>query len=364
MKNILRLLIIGACISSCNNNKTTLDNKLTSDNKPKPDAKTEIRKINDLLKQYEEPSQTFKVSADKPTQVTGKQGTIISVNPADLTTENGQPFGKNIEVELKELTNQEQLFRTNAQTTSNRQLLVSGGAYFINITSDGKQLKLKDGKSLSVEFPKITTNKMSLFYGQRDTLGQLNWQKAKQNFESKLKPKAKVVSTKDTIANETDEIEDILEYIKNEDRNPLTKKEKKALKDQEKNIALADKVYKAIELKQFGWINCDRFYDVPNKTNLQYALNDKSFISANVYLVFKDINSVMQSCYLSFKNKKFNSGFQNIPIGAKTELIAFSIRNGKTFIHKSDLTIKANETIQLVLKEFSQDQVDKVFQSN
>lgn len=366
MKNIFGLLLVATiALSSCNNNQTTSDNK-TSDNNLIPDLKTEFAKVNEFLKQYEEPSQIFKVSADKPTKVTGKQGTIISINPADLVTESGQPIGKNIEVELKELTNQEQLLRTNAQTTSNGQLLVSGGAYFINITSDGQQLKLKDGKSLSVEFPKITSNEMSLFYGQRDTLGQLDWLQAEQKFESRPKQEIKtetaLVEESNVVNNE---IDSILDYVEQESKRPLTKEEKKAIEEQKKNSALADKLYKAVELKHFGWINCDRFYDVPNKTNLQYAFtNNESIVSANVYLVFKDINSIMQDGYFSFNDKEFNSGFQNIPIGAKTQLIAISIKDGKTYTYKSDLTIKANEKIQLTLKETNKDQVEKIFQMN
>lgn len=74
MKNILGLLILATVgLTSCNNNQAT------SDNKPTPDAKTEIGKVNDFIKQYEEPSQIFKVTTDKPTQIKGKQGTIISI---------------------------------------------------------------------------------------------------------------------------------------------------------------------------------------------------------------------------------------------------------------------------------------------
>src|SRR6188474_3342105 len=110
---LVLLLLVSFALTSCTHQQAKLD------------AKTEIGKVNEFLKQYEEPSQTFKILADKPAQVTGKQGTIISVNPAYLINENGQPPGKTIEVELKELTNQEQLLRANAQTTSNGQLLVS-----------------------------------------------------------------------------------------------------------------------------------------------------------------------------------------------------------------------------------------------
>lgn len=356
MKTILCLLILTIFgMTSCKNNQAS------SDNRPIPDPKTEIGKVNEFLKQYEEPSQIFKVFTDKPSKVKGKQGTIISINPIDLITEQGQPVGNSIEIELKELTNQEQLLRTNAQTTSNGKLLVSGGAYFINMTSDGQQLKLKDGKSLSVEFPIITKNEMSLFFGIRDTLGQLNWLQSEKKFE--IKPKQKINVPAKTEATFS-EIELLPSNIGHDSNRPLTLEEKKVIEEQKKNSVIADKVYKAVELKQFGWINCDRFYNIPNVTKLQYAFSEKdSIVSANVYLIFKDINSVMKSCYFSFKDKEYNSGFENIPVGAKTQIIAFSIKNGKTYAYKSELTIKVNETVQLTLSETNQDQFDKLLQS-
>lgn len=400
MQNILGLLIIGTFgVVSCNRNQTTSENNSIPVEKTNigninsnVDIRTEIGKINDFLKQFEERSQTFQVSVDeKYAQVKGKQGTIISINPADLIAENGRQIGKTIEVELKELTNQEQLLRASAQTTSNGQMLVSGGAYFINITSNGQQLKLKEGKSLLVEFPKITSNKMSLFYGKRDTLEQLNWQQTKHKFENKAKQsyaRPMPISWKSNIENDqllqkylfqlrdssflsSEEIRRIKMRIK--DRQAFiykinigdTSLTKLVIEEQKKNTAINYELYKAIEVKQLGWINCDRFYDFPNKTNLQYAFSDKdSVVSAYVFLVFKDINSVMQCSYYSFENKKYNSVFQNIPVAAKTQIIAFSIKKNKIYTFKSDLTIKANESIQLTLKETNQSEIGKLLELN
>lgn len=368
MKTILVLLtFVSFGIISCNINQTSPDDKKT----PAPDAKTEIGRVNDLLKQYEEPSQTFKVSAAKPSQVTGKNGTIISINPADLIAVNGTPLGANIEVELKELMNQEQLLKTNAQTTSNGKLLVSGGAYYINMTSDGQPLKLKEGKNLSVQFPKITSKEMSLFYGQRDSLGQLNWQQSEQKFERVIQSRLEDEIETPAPVQASGQINEILGYIDHESKREFTPEEKRLIEEErrlieveeKKNLAVAEKVYKAVELKQFGWINCDRFYDATNVTDLKYVLNEKdSIVSANVYLVFKDINSIMQNSYFSFEGYSYNSGFQNIPVGSKTKLIAFSIKNGKIYSYKSDLTIKPNTTVQLTFKEINQDQVGQLFQ--
>jgi hypothetical protein len=94
--------------------------------------------------------------------------------------------------------------------------------------------------------------------------------------------------------NSTDELNDLLTYIEKEPTTPLTQKEKKAIKEQKENFDFANNLYQSVELKQLGWINCDRFYDVKNRTNLHYAFTSKdSFTCASVYLVFKDMNSLM-----------------------------------------------------------------------
>ncbi|MCL9806567.1 hypothetical protein NAT51_13610 [Flavobacterium amniphilum] len=360
MKYITKLLLTAtlALVSVSCNTKDNNNNQISLNNDAEPDLKTEVGKINNLLKKYEEPSQLFKVASNKPSTVKGKKGTVISINPADLITENGQQPGKTIEVELKELTNQSDLLRTNAQTVSNGKQLVSGGAYFINLTSGGQQLKLKKNKTLSVAFPKLTNKEMQLFYAQRDSLGQLDWQLANQKFENKPKPEAGKPQILDSIV--VNDIDAILDYT--EDASDRTSKQRGDAKPDQNQI-IEDKVYETIQLKQFGWINCDRFYEVENKTNLNFAFNEKDNVDyANVYLVFKDINSVMTEPYFTIKNKKYNSAFIDIPVGAKTQLIAISIKDGKTYSFKSDLIITKNQTINLTLTETNEKQINKLFQ--
>lgn len=367
MKIIIRLfLLVIFGLTSCQKKETPMEHKYL-ENKLQTNVKTELSTLNTILNQYEIPSQLFTIMSDKSTKIVGKNGTSIFVNPSNLVMENGETIGENIEIELKELTNQEQLFRGNAQTTSNGQLLVSGGAYYINLTSDGKQLRLKEGKSLTVMFPKFTSNEMQLFYGERDTLGQMNWEKTDQTFENITNQKVAFIEQAIQVSpsSSTNEIDSLIAYIELDSTKPLTKEEKKMIEVQKKNFDLADKFYKAVELKKFGWINCDRFYDIANKTNLHYVFNKKdSIVSANVYLLFSDINSMMTDYYYEFQNKRFYSGFQNIPYGAKTKLIAFSVKNGKTQTYQSELIIKTNETIELTLQETNQDDIEKLFQLN
>jgi hypothetical protein len=296
--------------------------------KPKLGIKAEIGKLNDLLEKYEEPSQLYLISSDSIVKVIGKKGTVININPSDLITEAGQQIVDSIEVELKELTDQRQMFKTNTQTVSNGKLLVSGGAYFINIKSNGQQVRLKPDRTLKVEFPKLVENKMTLFYGQRDSLGQLNWDSVPKTFEKK----PKLVSVRCTICGD-----------KNCSFSRMASPEE---------AELADKLYAEIELSNLGWINCDRFLENENNTDLTVNFSPSEKINtANIYLIFEDINSVVQLYYIDDNVKRNNNVFRNIPEGANVRLVAYTLKENRIFTYSSNMIIKENETLTLAMKE-------------
>jgi len=194
-KLIGTFLVAVLAITGCNNNEPKTE---SAENKQEqPDPKQEFVKLNKFLKKFDEPPQLFKAPADKPIKVKGRQGTIIHINPADLETESGQTVGKEIVIELKELSNRQQLVRANAQTISDGGALISGGAYYINATADDQQLRLKAGKTYAVEFPKMLDDEMELYYGQRDSSGKMNWKLAEQKLKT-IKPKKE--GTKEYIA--------------------------------------------------------------------------------------------------------------------------------------------------------------------
>lgn len=121
-------------------------------------------------------TQHFRVSHKTKTVITGKQGLRITIIPGKLQTYDGKPAKEDIEVSLIELTSSMDLFRCNAPTVSNGKLLESGGSYYIGMSSDGEELKLKDGENLMVDLPAVTQTGMQLFYGNRDLNGEMNWE--------------------------------------------------------------------------------------------------------------------------------------------------------------------------------------------
>lgn len=321
----------------------------TPEKKEASSLKTEAKKFCDFFKTYEEPSQFYTVPASHTGEVSGKAGTIISINPDDLQTLKNQPVTKAVEVELKELTKQDQLLRSNAQTVCDGKQLVSGGAYFINLKSDGEALKLKPGKSLSVKFPQLTDAPMALFAGYRDSLGQMQWQTRKQKFI----PSSAQQAWRDTRNTMIQYDGDILEI------DTLPKRNAKKVTEQEKKRTEAyQKVYAAMEIQALGWVNCDRFYNVPDKTTLSInVVSPKSTSFASIYLVFEEMNSIMQTHFGATVNGVSNPGFENIPVGAKVKLVAFSLKDDKMLVHSSRLTVKKDETISLALKETSDEEL-------
>lgn len=341
---------------SCDNSVPTTENSENSENNNSENEKTEIAKLNKALKKYEEPLQLFKIATDKPSVITGQKGTKISINPNDLITESGKPIGKNIEVELVEIMNQGALLRTNTQTVSDGNLIVSGGAYYIGMTSNDEQLKLKQGKALSVQFPKISDIEMELFYGQRNEFDQMNWKVTTESFKTTEQVKPQKVPVKAERKDQKSEIDAIFDYVESGDTT-TTKEERVLIAKRQKNEKLEQKLYDAIGIEKFGWINCDRFLIEKNIANLYVNFKPQDSIKfASVFLIFKDINSVVQEHYYS--NKLIT--FENLPSGYKVQLIAYSIKDEKVFAYTTDLTIVGEQKLTINLEEISEKEFRKL----
>ena len=355
MKKLIGPFIVATlALTSCSNQKTKNESE---DFKQQVDPKQEFAKLNEFLRKFDEPSQIFKAPTDKLIKVKGKQGTIIHINPTDLETESGQQIGKEVTIELKELTNQQKLLRANSQTVSDGQLLVSGGAYYINAISEGKKVKLKEGKTYFVEFSQLSKDEMTLYYGQRDSSNKMNWKQAEQRFEIS---KSKMDSPKEyeaVIVNGRGKFSDTSRVaMKN-----ISKEEKAKMEKEEK---INNKVYNPVVINKFGWINCDRLFkpDSP-RTNIQFAItnNAEEVNYVNVYLIFQDIKSVMQNSYYFEEDKIEQDQFRNIPAGMTIKFLAVCYQHEKILAVLTDtMQAKTNQNVKLTLQAMNESDFDKL----
>ncbi|MFK7969678.1 MAG: hypothetical protein AB8F95_04885 [Bacteroidia bacterium] len=317
-----------------------------------------IALIDSLLASYQKPPQIFTVSSQKPSTVTGKEGTILFIDPAKLEATDQSPLGENITVELREMTSATSMALNNAPTVSNDQLLVSGGAYYIGLSSNNKSLQLKEGQTMKAEFPKIAEENMSLFYGKKDSLGAVNWEKSEADFETKnLKkptkpeePNNQSLRIKGTW--EFEDIENILAYVDstgNISNSEEYQKELKRYLAQNKRYEEALKNYAEVDLTALGYINCDRFLKSGEiLANVSLSITDGDIDNAKFYLVFSDINSVMESSLL----RPFHSpAFRNIPINKKVKLVGFAVNENKTYTFSKNFKVAQNQEIQVSFAE-------------
>ena len=129
-------------------------------------------------------TQRFKAGANKVFVITAQKGLKVTVDPDKLIKADGSAVEGKIEVSIIELTNSDDLFKSNAATVSDGRLLASGGSYYIGMTCNGQQVKVKPGQSVKVDFPLINEDEMQLFYGERDSVtGNMNWKKAGQQLQ-------------------------------------------------------------------------------------------------------------------------------------------------------------------------------------
>jgi len=326
------------------------------DQKTNIDIKDEIGKLNKLLENIDEPSQFYIFGSDSIVTMIGKYGTRFIINPSDLITESGGEINDSIKIELKELTNQYQMAMANAQTVSNNRLLVSGGAYFIEITTQCEKVKLKPKKKIKIRFPILSQENMSLFSGNRDSLGRIYWTQEDINLKNERDILKELEMLQIQLINEMNG------EARGPGYGPITKLLKTKM-DSLRLIIYSDRLYPEIEFGNLEWINCDRFLEIDNKTDLMinFSLSEK-IKTANIYLIFRDINSVMQEYYIDVnEKKKTNITFQNIPIGANVKLIAYTLKDNKIFTYSSNMTIKQNETLSLPMNETNEKDFKNLF---
>ncbi|UII26889.1 hypothetical protein LVD15_00185 [Fulvivirga maritima] len=127
------------------------------------------------------------------------------------------------------------------------------------------------------------------------------------------------------------------------------------------NKSLDSKLYKVIELENIGWINCDRFIDFKEKTDLIVELKDSTITTCNIYLVFNEINSVLQNHYYSKNDKKYGNTFKNIPVGSSVNLIAISNHHGQLRSYRSKIKITEGLTRIIELKKCPESEIAELF---
>lgn len=342
---------------------------------PLHDIAADARVMDISLKPYQLPEQHISIPADKPRTVTGAKGTVVQLDPADLETADGSPVGKNIDLTLIELTDRYEMLRSNAQTESGGRMLVSGGAYYIGCSTDGHEMRLRPGRKLAVSFPKKAKEEMALFYGKRDSAGNMNWQPS----ATVLKTSSRADSVTETVAvyrnrdsvTNADAFEQKNAYgvhiVNGEAR--LMKPEKTTVTDTAyvtRTISvgrrLDEQLYAQVTTDKMGWINCDRFYNLPQPADMLVSLPEAyRGKMVRIFFVFKNMNSVLARQFYAGEAGDEPMRVDRLPVNEPVRIVAFTVAGGlKGF--STDMTLKATNTITLNMEPVTDVTIKKLMQ--
>lgn len=118
--------------------------------------------------------------------------------------------------------------------------------------------------------------------------------------------------------------------------------------------------YTPIGIKQLGWINCDRFYEQKQRSEIELELPitwGDGFIQ--YYMVYKSFNGLMNGNILVVRGKPAQIG--DLPTGQPVTFIAFTKKNGIVSYFKQDIITGQNKKILIDPKPVTADRLNGFF---
>lgn len=238
-----------------------------------------------------EAKQNFSINASTSNTFTGENGVKINVPANSFVYSNGTVVTGTIDFELIEVLNVSSMVSLNKTTTSNGEILVSGGQIKLIASQNSSQVFLAQDMAVEVKIP--TTNidpQMALFVGNQNATGDVDWTSSVLDTTQQ----DTIIIVNDTIGNGW------VDYYSFDFTND-----------------------------SLGWINCDYFWNNPAPETDIIAQLDTVYNYSNTscFLVFTDINSVMSLHDYTVVNDGEFLG-SNIPTGQPVTFVCISEIDG------------------------------------
>lgn len=155
-----------------NKDSLTIKNDVEANNVQKHSRENGLKAFYKAVKKLPE---TIEFNTEKDFSITLKEGTSLNI-PAKsfIGAKTGRLARGVVSLEVTEFYKLSDMLLANLSTTSNGELLETGGMLYIDANKKGEQLTLKPGKTMEVVFNKSGKKNMQLFSGTMHTTG-INW---------------------------------------------------------------------------------------------------------------------------------------------------------------------------------------------
>lgn len=370
-------------------------------------------------------TQHFRAASLNNTVIQCKSGMKITVNPSLLEKEDGSGVNDVIEVAVIELLNSDDLFKAHATTVSDGKLLASGGTYFIGMNCNNQKLRIRNGCSLKVSFPRLSASDMQLFYGERNITGDINWRSSGKNLNTdngirfsdyqtpyQLPSRNKELKLYDSLNSEIyfyDQKMTITTFVnmlqkkgvdisidtlfvgtrysmlehgqyqidnkkfrivtgaeRKKEREQLaeeTRREEELQKEAEKRSLPGQikKLYAVTTIGSLGWLNCDRFND-QEKTEINIEPSWVSNSTISYFIIFRSINGLLDGRISMNASNKY--AISDLPVGQPITIVAFTTSHGQLYQSRKDITVSKGSQVAMDFKPISKMEMQKMFGSN
>ena len=115
------------------------------------------------------------------------------------------------------------------------------------------------------------------------------------------------------------------------------------------DITAADWNYYITKTTNLGWMNCDRFLDLPEKNRANIIVEQKPAANVNISLVFTEFKSMMAAN----NNTVDTYGFANVEKEKKCYVVALKYENKTPFLSIQKVSITPEMVITPDYKQYS-----------
>lgn len=293
-----------------------------------------IMAINDYLPL---PVQTFAIDPRKDAQIVGALGTVINIPANTLRCTDGS-IPPRMDMELTEVYGRDMLVNAGIHTVSNGRMLESGGTVLLEAHCRNCPGTVVPGKTIDLSFPRDGEAKegMETFIGRKDRAGNFNWERDGRSANGGSETRYRYYINDREVSREA--------FMALE----AEMKEREQVEENLEAVAANSTALDAYLLKssELGWINCDRFYDSEEVTDMIVQVD--TALRPSVRLVFDNINAVMAGNYDA---RSGQVRFTGIPVGERVRVVGYSIVNEVPYMASQPTVVRANASETLRLQE-------------
>lgn len=308
-------------------------------------------------------TQTFAIPCNRDTEIVAKAGMKITVPAEAFVDKTGRPANGRICLQVKEAFSASDIVLANLVTKKGKDLLESGGMYYLNAMSSHDTLAVAPGKYLNIEVPTPQKEDGMELYKGLPTAAGLDWtEPVAMNNTPQTAPVQQAVA--------------VLK-VHTSDKKAGTKKAKKMEIDSlgwmtgnTFNNFTEDKHLKYLmTTNRMGWANIDRLYHDPRSRQVYFVTtveNSKGYDKLYISMMFKSRRIYLPGYQKADGTYSFTHGDYEepvLPVGEQAIVMVSAYKNNEHYFSMQTVLIddvmKVNLVPQLTGEEDIKAQINK-----